>query len=205
METSSLPDYPEKASPSMPVGASDSIRRRSGDRLVASLLRLGWIAIILGALAMLRSAALSASGQAQRHPPETCQVYGEWQPADGEGSSFSFLQNGEFRETKQDGETLRSGSFLAWGNDILVFNVLDGDGKPETRWIHHAESRIEELDLRVELNKDRLKVKSYSGKCVDIESGKLVDKDIWPWIKFYKRRISPPADPAIDKPIGAAP
>jgi hypothetical protein len=210
MEFKSLPEYPDRPQPSRPPSAA-AVAYGRRDRLIASLIRLGCIAFILVALTWLRSAALSAErANRPRTPSELEPLFGEWQRSREGRAAFclSFSKDGKYREFTWDGKLSRSGSFVVKGDDILVTNIVDRDGKPETSWLDHSKARLEALALKIVQEKDRLVVESSGAKWVYIESGETVDPFYYhPELlrATYKRRPVPPADAANAPPREVVP
>jgi hypothetical protein len=197
MELSSLPAYPERAGTSR-LAYRESVALPRTDRLVVTLFKLAAICCILAVGFSLRWRVLEA------RPPEPVQVYGEWESI-GRGSwGLKFSDNGEYQETVH-GNIVLSGSFHASGHSIRVFDIRDKDGGPKLRVIDHTEASMEELRFEVDRKENRLAITNRDEEWRSVSNGEPVyplgtHQDV-----VYKRRTSPPADPAIAQPIGVNP
>jgi hypothetical protein len=173
---------------------------RKGERVTASLLRAGWIAFILVALALLRSAALSASlaTPASLNPAD---LVGEWEAISSSvrGLGLKFSPDGSFQET-MGGVPTRTGSYRVLDNEILVSNVQDGKGEPVDQWVNHAEARLEAIRLRADLKKDRLQVTNRHEDWWQIRNGAPAHPFILYDQVTYKRLNAPRPDRAKNGP-----
>jgi hypothetical protein len=125
-------------------------RLRTGDRVLAALVRLAWIAVVWVAVVSVRSAALSAV------PSLPVEVCGTWVMPNENRDGLLFTPEGKYEETF-GGVPVLVGNYKQTGGVIRVTNIRDALGNPKTQRYDEWGS-LEAIELRVARSGDRLLV-----------------------------------------------